>query len=55
MVATVLPLYLVYTLGFTPLQFGIVDGLQQGAAAVARVAGGSATFRQALLVPFPGR
>jgi hypothetical protein len=38
MVATVLPLYLVYTLGFTPLQFGIVDGLQQGAAALARVA-----------------
>jgi MFS family permease len=40
MVATILPLYLVYTLGFTPLQFGIVDGLQQGAAALVRVAGG---------------
>ena len=40
MVATILPLYLVYTLGFTPLQFGIVDGLQQGAAAIVRVAGG---------------
>jgi MFS family permease len=40
MVATILPLYLVYTLGFTPLQFGIVDGLQQGAAALVRIAGG---------------
>jgi MFS family permease len=45
MVATVLPLYLVYTLGFTPLQFGIVDGLQQGAAALVRVAGGFAADR----------
>ncbi|HKH31683.1 MAG TPA: hypothetical protein VKA45_11555, partial [Gaiellaceae bacterium] len=41
-VATILPLYLVYTLGFSPLQFGIVDGLQQGAAALVRVAGGFA-------------
>lgn len=40
MVTTILPLYLVYTLGFSPLQFGIVDGLQQGAAALVRVAGG---------------
>jgi MFS family permease len=40
MVAAILPLYLVYTLGFTPLQFGVVDGLQQGAAAIVRVAGG---------------
>ena len=40
MVATILPLYLVYTLGFTPLQFGVVDGLYQGAAALVRVAGG---------------
>lgn len=40
MVATILPLYLVYRLGFTPLQFGIVDGLQQGAATLMRVAGG---------------
>ena len=40
MVATVLPLYLVGTLGFTPLQYGIVDGLYQGAAAFARLAGG---------------
>jgi hypothetical protein len=40
MVATVLPVYLVTTLGFTPLQYGIVDGLYQGAAAFARLAGG---------------
>ena len=40
MVAAILPLYLVYTLGFSPLQFGVVDGLQQGAAAIVRVAGG---------------
>jgi MFS family permease len=40
MVATVLPLYLVATLGFTPLQYGIVDGLYQGAAAFVRLVGG---------------
>jgi MFS family permease len=40
MVATILPLYLVYTLGFSPLQFGVVDGLQQGAAAIVRILGG---------------
>lgn len=40
MVATILPLYLVSTLGFTPLQYGIVDGLYQGAAAFVRLAGG---------------
>ena len=45
MVATILPLYLFYTLGFTPLQFGFVDGLQQGAAALVRVAGGFAADR----------
>jgi MFS family permease len=45
MVATILPLYLVYTLGFTPLQFGVVDGLYQGGAALVRVAGGFAADR----------
>jgi MFS family permease len=40
MVATVLPLYLVTTLGFSPLQYGIVDGLYQGAAAFVRLVGG---------------
>ena len=40
MVATVLPLYLIYTVGLTPIQFGVVDGVQQGAAGVLRLAGG---------------
>jgi MFS family permease len=40
MVAAILPLYLVYTLGFSPLQFGVVDGVQQGAGAIVRVLGG---------------
>jgi MFS family permease len=40
MVATILPIYLVYTLGFTPLQYGLVDGLYQGAATVVRLASG---------------
>ena len=45
MVATVLPLYLVYTLGFSPLAFGVVDGLYQGAGALVRVASGFAADR----------
>jgi MFS family permease len=40
MVATILPLYLVFNLGLNPLQFGVVDGVYQGAAALVRVAGG---------------
>ena len=40
MVATVLPLYLVYNVGLTPLQFGVVDGIYQGGAALVRVASG---------------
>ena len=40
LVSTVLPLYLVYTLGLTPLQFGLIDGLYQGAGALVRVASG---------------
>ena len=40
MVAAILPIYLVYTLGFTPLQYGLVDGLYQGAATVVRLASG---------------
>jgi MFS family permease len=40
MVATVLPLYLIYTIGLTPLQFGVADGLYQGGAALVRVASG---------------
>jgi MFS family permease len=40
MVATVLPLYLVYTLGFSPLAYGVVDGLYQGAGALVRLGSG---------------
>jgi hypothetical protein len=45
MVSTILPLYLVFGLGLSPLQFGVVDGLYQGVAAVVRVAGGFAADR----------
>jgi MFS family permease len=40
MVSAVLPLYLVLHLGFTPLHFGVVDGLYHGVTALVRVAGG---------------
>ena len=40
MVATVLPLYLVYNVGLSPLQFGVIDGIYQGGAALVRVASG---------------
>lgn len=40
MISTVLPMYLVLFLQLTPLQFGVLDGLYQGAAALVRVAAG---------------
>lgn len=40
MVATILPAYLVVSLGFSPLQFGLVDGLYQGAGALVRFGAG---------------
>jgi MFS family permease len=45
MVNAVLPLYLVYTLGLSPLAFGAIDGLQQGASSLVRVLGGFAADR----------
>ena len=45
MVASVLPIYLVLHLRLSPLAFGFIDGLYQGFAAVARVAGGFAADR----------
>lgn len=45
MVAAVLPVYIVFALKLTPLQFGLVDGLYQGAAAVARLASGAVADR----------
>ena len=40
MVSTVLPLYLVYTVGLSPIAYGFIDGLYQGAGAIVRVASG---------------
>src|SRR5690606_40979077 len=40
MVTAVLPLYLVFELKMTPLQFGLIDGLYQGASAIVRIASG---------------
>ncbi len=40
MVAAILPLYLVYSVGLSPLQFGVIDGLNNGAAALVRLVGG---------------
>jgi MFS family permease len=40
MVATVLPLYLISIGGFTPLAYGIVDGVYQGATSLVGLAGG---------------
>jgi MFS family permease len=40
MVASVLPVYLVLHLGLSPLAFGFIDGLYQGAAALVRVVAG---------------
>ena len=40
MVVSILPIYMVIALRLTPLQYGFIDGLYQGAAALARLAGG---------------
>lgn len=40
MAVTVLPLYLVYVGGFTPLAFGFVDGIYNGATAIMGLASG---------------
>src|SRR5437773_9392896 len=45
MVSTVLPLYLIFFLKFTPFQFGMLDGLYQGGAALIRLIGGVAADR----------
>ncbi|MFF2409761.1 MFS transporter [Streptomyces sp. NPDC058092] len=45
MVTAVLPLYLVLGLGLSPLQFGFLDGLFNGAASVVRLVGGHAADR----------
>jgi MFS family permease len=45
MVTAVLPLYLIYSLGLSPLQFGVIDGIQGGAAGLVRVLSGFAADR----------
>jgi MFS family permease len=40
MVSTVLPIYAMVALGASPLAYGVIDGLYQGAAALVRVASG---------------
>jgi MFS family permease len=40
MMASILPIYLVLYMGMSPLMFGVVDGIYQGAAAIVRVAAG---------------
>src|SRR4051794_12210099 len=45
MVATVLPLYLVFTLGASPLVFGAIDGTYRGVSALVQVASGFASDR----------
>jgi hypothetical protein len=46
MVSTILPLYFIVYLGLSPIEFGLVDGLYQGAGALVRVASGFAAHRQ---------
>jgi MFS family permease len=41
MVTAILPLYLVLGLGFSPLQFGLLDGLYSGVTAFVRIIGGN--------------
>lgn len=45
MVVAVLPIYLTLQLGLGPLAFGVVDGIYQGATALARLGGGVAADR----------
>jgi MFS family permease len=46
MVNAVLPLYLMFTLGFSPLQFGLFDGTYQGMTGLLRIAGGVAADKR---------
>lgn len=40
MVNTILPLYLFFSIGLMPLQFGVIDGLYQGGAVLVRIVSG---------------
>jgi MFS family permease len=45
MISSTLPLYAIFVVGLTPLQFGILDGIYQGASALLRLVGGVAADR----------
>lgn len=45
MVATILPLYLVFSLGASPLVFGAIDGTYRGAAALVQILSGFSSDR----------
>jgi MFS family permease len=45
MISTILPLYLMFYLRLSPLEYGFVDGLYQGASAIVKVFGGYAADR----------
>ncbi len=45
MISTILPLYLVFYLRLSPIQYGLIDGVYQGASALVRVFGGYAADR----------
>jgi MFS family permease len=40
MVSTILPVYMIFSLHLAPVEFGIIDGLYQGAAAIVRILSG---------------
>jgi len=40
MVSTILPLYIIFTLQLSPLHYGVIDGLYQGATVLMRLIGG---------------
>ena len=46
MITSILPAYTVLVLGFSPATFGLLDGLQQGGASLARIVSGFAADRQ---------
>ena len=46
MVTAVLPLYLTYQVRLSPLQFGFIDGMYQGATALVRLLGGLVADRK---------
>ncbi|MCZ4102715.1 MFS transporter [Streptomyces sp. H39-C1] len=45
MITAVLPMYVIFTLGLSPLQFGALNGMYFGVTALVRVAGGHAADR----------